>query len=244
MREYLNDLVYHTNTLGVFDKVKISVENDVVHFEAVDDDKTIILNGKFKGNVKEFAGVFGISDMNRLGSLLNHPNFVHENAKLTIGTKDQDGVAVPTEINFENKELYTKAQHRLASAEMLPEAKFKGTEWEVEFSPDKSKINEFLSFAAIENGREEYFMPKVENGKLMIYFGEQNASTHSSKMCFATEVKKDISKDLYWKIDDTVAVLKLSKQQPVISITGKGALQIKVASEFGEYRYILRAHKK
>ncbi len=244
MREILNDLVYHTNGLGVFDKVKISAETDVVHFEAVDNDKTVILNGKFKEKIKEFGGVFGVSDMARLGSLLNHPNFVHEKAKLTIGTKEQDGVSVPTEICFENSELCTKAQHRLMSAEMLPEAKFKGTEWEVEFVPDKSKINEFLSFAAIEGSREEYFMPKVENGNLMIYFGESNASTHSSKMCFVTDVNKKISKDLYWKIATTVSVLKLSKNPPVISITGKGALQIKVTSEFGEYRYILRAHKK
>jgi hypothetical protein len=78
----------------------------------------------------------------------------------------------------------------------------------------------------------------------MIYFGEQGSSTHSSKMCFATGLKGEISKDLYWKIAATVSVLKLAKQPPTISITGKGALQIKVQSEFGEYRYILRAHKK
>jgi hypothetical protein len=246
MLDVLSDLMKHVGGLGLFDKVKIIGTDTTTSFEAVDAEKVVILNGQLKKPIADFKGEFGIGDLSRLAGYVGHANFKDPaNSAITVTRQNRNGNDTPVTIVFNNKAMNSRAEHRLMAAEMLPGAKFVGKDWDVVITPTKSKLDEFASFATLEATHDKYFMPKVVDANLMVYFGEPNSSTHSASMEFAKNVKGTITQPLYWETATANSIFKLGRDSAMtVSITSKGALQIAISSDFADFNFNLRAHKK
>ena len=86
MKDYLQDIVQHTYGLGTIDLVKINGDASGTVINALAEDRSVIVEAKFKNPVPEFLGVFGMPNLGKLNTILNIPEY-KENAKLSINTQ-------------------------------------------------------------------------------------------------------------------------------------------------------------
>ena len=95
MQDYLKDIVQHTQALGFIDLVKITGDQNETKLIALAEDKSVVVDAKFKNPVPEFMGTFGMPNLGKLNTILGIPEY-KENAKLSITTKkDANGADIP-----------------------------------------------------------------------------------------------------------------------------------------------------
>jgi len=239
MKDYLQDIVQHTHSLGIIDLVKIVGTESVTAIEAVGEERTVIVNAQFHNPVPEFIGTFGMPNLSKLNTILGIPEY-REDARLTI-TKKEDA---PTGIHFENSSGDFKNDYRFMSAEIvndqLKTVKFKGVRWGVEIEPSVAAIQR-LKFQAQDNSGETTFIAKTENNNLMFYFGDH--SSHAGNFVFAHDVAGSLTKAWSWPLSAVISILSLSGDK-MIRFSDEGAAQITVDSGLAIYNYILPAQTK
>ena len=239
MKDYLQDIVQHTHSLGIIDLVKIVGNESVTAIEAVGEERTVIVNAQFHNPVPEFIGTFGMPNLGKLNTILGIPEY-KEDARLTI-TKKEDA---PTGIHFENSTGDFKNDYRFMSAEIvndqLKTVKFKGVKWGVEIEPSIAAIQR-LKFQAQANSGETTFIAKTENNNLMFYFGDH--SSHAGNFVFAHDVAGSLTKAWSWPLSAVISILSLSGDK-MIRFSDEGAAQITVDSGLAIYNYILPAQTK
>ena len=239
MKDYLQDIVQHTHSLGIIDLVKIVGTESVTAIEAVGEERTVIVNAQFHNPVPEFIGTFGMPNLSKLNTILGIPEY-REDARLTI-TKKEDS---PTGIHFENSSGDFKNDYRFMSAEIvndqLKTVKFKGVRWGVEIEPSVAAIQR-LKFQAQANSGETTFIAKTENNNLMFYFGDH--SSHAGNFVFAHDVAGSLTKAWSWPLAAVISILSLSGDK-MIRFSDEGAAQITVDSGLAIYNYILPAQTK
>lgn len=81
-KDILQDLIDHTLSLGVIDLLKITGTDKETAINAAAEDRTVILNGKFKNPVLGFDGVFGMPNLPKLKIILGFTDEYDENAKI------------------------------------------------------------------------------------------------------------------------------------------------------------------
>ena len=239
MKDYLQDIVQHTHSLGIIDLVKIVGTESVTAIEAVGEERTVIVNAQFHNPVPEFIGTFGMPNLSKLNTILGIPEY-REDARLTITKKDE----APTGIHFENSSGDFKNDYRFMSAEIvndqLKTVKFKGVRWGVEIEPSVAAIQR-LKFQAQANSGETTFIAKTENNNLMFYFGDH--SSHAGNFVFAHDVAGSLTKAWSWPLSAVISILSLSGDK-MIRFSDEGAVQITVDSGLAIYNYILPAQTK
>ena len=240
MKDYLQDIVQHTHSLGIIDLVKIVGTGEQTTIEAVSEERTVIVQAQFHNPVPEFVGTFGMPSLGKLNTILNIPEY-REDAKLSI-TKKDDGA--PTGVHFENAVGDFKNDYRFMSAEIvndqLKTVKFKGVRWGVEIEPSVAAIQR-LRFQSQANSEETTFIAKTENGNLVFYFGDH--SSHAGNFVFAHDVAGTLTKAWNWPISAVISILSLSGDK-MIRFSDEGAAQITVDSGLAIYNYILPAQTK
>jgi hypothetical protein len=240
MKDYLQDIVQHTHSLGIIDLIKIVGNENSTNIEAVSEERTVIVNATFHNPVPEFIGTFGMPNLGKLNTILNIPEY-REDAKLTITTKDTN---IPTGIHFENSAGDFKNDYRFMSAEIINDqlktVKFKGVKWGVEIEPSVAAIQR-LKFQAQANSEETTFIAKTENNNLVFYFGDH--SSHAGNFVFAHDIAGSLSKAWHWPISAVISILSLSGDK-MIKFSDEGAAQITVDSGLAIYNYILPAQTK
>ena len=243
MRDYLLDIVQHTHSLGFVDLVKITGTDSLTTIEAVGTERVAVLNAQFHNPIPEFIGTFGMPNLNKLNTILNIPDY-REDAKVTITTKDRDGVVSPDGIHFESKDGDFKNDYRLMSSNIitaqLPAVKFRGVKWGVEIEPSVASI-QLMKFQAQANSEESHFIAKVENGNLVFYFGDH--STHAGNFVFAHDVAGSLTKAWHWPISAVISILNLPGDK-ILRFSDESAAQITVDSGLAVYNYIIPAHTK
>jgi hypothetical protein len=243
MRDYLLDIVSHTHSLGVIDLVKITGTESLTLVNAVGEERVAIVEAQFHNPVPEFIGTFGMPNLGKLNTILNIPEY-KEDAKLSIISKDVEGVKTPEGIHFENKVGDFKNSYRFMSANVvnntLQTVKFKGVKWGVEIEPSVTSIQK-LRFQAQANSEETSFIAKVENGNLVFYFGDH--SSHAGNFVFAHDVAGTLTKAWHWPIAAVISILALPGDK-MIRFSDEGAAQITVDSGLAVYNYILPAQTK
>lgn len=240
MKDYLQDIVQHTHSLGIIDLVKIVGDSNTTTIEAVGEDRTVIVAAQFHNPVPEFIGTFGMPNLSKLNTILNIPEY-KDDARITI-TKKDDGA--PNGIHFENSVGDFKNDYRFMSAEIvndkLKTVKFKGVKWGVEIEPSVAAIQR-LKFQAQANSEETTFIARVENNNLVFYFGDH--SSHAGNFVFAHDIAGSLSKPWSWPIAAVISILSLSGDK-MIRFSDEGAAQITVDSGLAVYNYILPAQQK
>lgn len=240
MKDYLQDIVQHTHSLGIIDLVKIVGTGEQTTIEAVSEERSVIVQAQFHNPVPEFVGTFGMPSLGKLNTILNIPEY-REDAKLSITKKDND---MPTGVHFENSASDFKNDYRFMSAEIvndqLKTVKFKGVKWGVEIEPSVAAIQR-LRFQSQANSEETTFIAKTENGNLVFYFGDH--SSHAGNFVFAHDVAGTLTKAWNWPISAVISILSL-RGDKMIRFSDEGAAQITVDSGLAIYNYILPAQTK
>lgn len=243
MRDHLLDIVKNTYGLGVIDLVKVTGTATDTTIEALTEDRSVIVQAKLNNPVPEFVGTFGMPNLGKLNTILNISEY-KDDAKITLTTKDQNGVTVPSGLHFENKAGDFKNDYRFMSQELivdkLKSVKMRSVTWNVEFEPSVANIQR-LKFQASANSEELNFTAKTEGGDLKFYFGDH--SSHAGNFVFQQGVGNGLTKAWSWPVAAVISILNLAGDK-TFRISDEGVAQITVNTGLATYDYKLPAQSK
>ena len=239
MRDFLLDIVQHTYGLGNIDLVKITGDENGTTINGISEDRSVIVEGKFKGPVADFIGTFGMPNLAKLNTILNLPPY-KEDADITVVRTDD----APTSVNFKNKEGDFKNDYRFMKAEVvngvLKNFKFKSVNWNIDIVPTVQGIQR-LKFQSQAHNDETTFSAKTDGTDLKFFFG--NPSSHSGEFVFESAVSGKLNKPWSWPVGAIIGILSLTGDK-TLKISDEGATMITVDSGLIEYNYILPAQTK
>lgn len=243
-RDVVQDIVKHTAGLGFIGSVKVTGTETETQLDAMDSDRTVILQAKLHNAVPEFAGEFGLGNLGFLSGVTGLPNYQADDATVEVVSRERNGVTVPDHLLFKDADGNTD-QYRFMSKEIVEQTlqtvKFKGVEWDVTFEPTKQKVSELQQVASIYGGIEPNFTVKTQDGDLIVTVGASDGS-FTGKRTFAANVDGELNEGYAWPLAQVLAILKLGMSGGcVMQISKKGALMISVDSGIGKYDYILPA---
>jgi hypothetical protein len=244
MRDYLLDIVSHTQALGCIDVIKVTGDEQTTTLDSVSDDRSVIIKATFKNVNNDFKGTFGLPNLNKLNTILNIPEY-KDNAKIELVTRESNGQTLPESINFINQTGDFRNNYRFMSEitvqEKIKEARFKGVKWDVEFEPTDAALLRF-KFQASANSEETHFVAKTENNDLKFYFGDPNS--HAGNFVFYQNITGTLpTSNWNWPIMRFMSILNLNGDKKV-KFSNEGAAEITVDSGLIEYRYIIPAATK
>lgn len=243
MKDNLLDLVSHTFTLGNVNTIKVQGGKTETKVDAIAEDRTVIIQGTFKKPIPEFEGTFGMPNLSKLNIILGIPEY-KDNPKISISTQDKNGETVKTGISFENAAGDFKNDYRFMSKEIVEEqlktVKFRGVNWNVDFSPNEASIQRF-KFQTQANAEHPSFIAKTEGSDLKFFFGE--ATSHAGNFVFAADVEGKLTKPWSWPVAPITAILGLTGDK-TIKFSDEGAAMLTVDSGIAEYNYIIPALTK
>jgi len=243
MKDFLQDLVSHTHSLGFLPLVKISSTSKETVIESMAEDRSVIVNAKTHNAVDDFEGTFGMPNLNKLDIHLKCPEY-KENAKISVVTANRNGEDIPTGLHFQNNTGDFENDYRFMNQDIINEklksVKFKGAKWDIEFQPSVSSIQR-LKFQANAHSEETVFQVSSENGNLVFSFGD--ASTHAGSFIFQSGVTGKLKQTWSWPVNQVMSILNLAGDV-TMRIADAGAMQITVDSGIAVYDYILPAQSK
>jgi hypothetical protein len=245
MQDYLKDIVQHTLGLDNIDTIKVTGTDTETQINSISEDRTVIIEAKFKNVHPDFVGTFGMPNLSKLKTILGITEY-RENAKVTVNKQaDTEGNILPSGIHFENAAGDFKNDYRYMTAGVINDkfktAKFRGANWGVTFEPTVQDIQR-LRFQASANSEETTFTAKVDNGNLVFYFGDPNS--HTGNFVFKANVGGKFTRtQWHWPVATIISILSLPGDK-VYRMSDDGASMITVDSGLIEYNYIIPAKTK
>lgn len=249
MRDYLLDIVSHTQALGCIELIKIVGDTASTTIFGVGEDKSVVISAKFKQPSKEFTGTFGMPNLVKLNTILNIPEY-KEKSKMQLLTQDDGtGNQTPSGLHFENEAGDFMNDYRFMPVNVinakLETKTFKGANWNVEFTPAQASLQRF-KFQAGANSEETQFIAKTDGTNLKFYFGDH--STHAGDFVFHSGVTGKLTgqgngRIWYWPILRVLGILGLQGDK-VMRFSDDGAIEITVDSGLIDYSYIILAQTK
>jgi hypothetical protein len=243
MRDYLLDLVSHTYDLGCIDTVKITGTDQDTQIDALAQDKSVVVSGKFNTPIAEFVGLFGMPNMDKLKILLNLQEY-RENATIAVSKQNRDGEDVPVGLSFINATSDFKNDYRFMTSAVVSESlktpKFLGVKWDIEFEPTVAGIQR-LKMQAQANSDMANCKLVTDGTNLKLAFGDH--STHAGEFIFQTNVAYKLKNSWSYPVKQVISILDLVGNR-TMRISDSGAMQITVDSGSAVYNYILPAQSK
>jgi hypothetical protein len=244
IKDVAQDLVKTVISTGFFEKIKVDASTNGVVIEAMDNEREVILKGSFNAPLTELTGAFGLSNLSLLSHITSDPEFTHKDSDLSIVYKKDStsGDDVPTEFAYTNKSK-SYINYRFMPQQLVPaQPKFIEPSWDVVITPTKSNIQQFGWAANGLSQYEQYFIPKIKDGQLKFFIGDDNAASQRGGVVFAADRTEKFDGVHKWKIGHIMSVLKLADSTDCeMAFSTKGAIQITVKSGVGAYRYIFPA---
>lgn len=243
MKDFLQDLVAHTHSLGFLPIIKVSATATETKIESIAEDRSVILFGSTHTPVDDFEGIFGMPNLNKLDLHLKCPEYA-EGATIKLVTQQHNDEDVPVGLHFSNNIGDFENHYRFMNQEIvnkqLKTVKFKGSTWDVEFAPTVSAIQR-LKYQAAAHTEEKVFQVKTDGSNLIISFGD--SSTHAGSFVFHGGITGKLKQTWSWPVNQVQSILALSGDV-TIKIADAGALAITVDSGVAIYEYILPAQSK
>ena len=244
MKEYLKNMIEYTSALGFINLIKVTGTDTETNINAIADDRSVIVGGKFKNASPDFVGVFGMPNLPKLKTILSFDEEYGEGATISMNMTTRDGDQVPDAIHFESKNGDFTNDYRLMGkatiSEKVKDVTFHGTGWDVEFQPSVQSIQK-LKRQASANSEEPVFTVYIKDGNLHFKFGDVN--THSGDFVFESNVSGNLTKKLQFPVTQVISILNLTGDK-TFKITSKGAAEIIVDSGVATYNYLLPAYSK
>ena len=237
MKDILKDLVEHTASLDGVSLVKVTGTATETMINAVADDKTVIISGKFNKPITELAGIFGMPNLAKLKTILGLEDYT-DTAKISVIQEQKNGILVPGFVHFETANGDFRNDYRLMSKEIV-EDKVKSAvqkvaiNWNAQFTPTIVGIQR-LKRQYQANSEEDSFATKLEKDELKVYFG--NPSTHSGSFVFHSPVTGTMKSQWNWPIKQVLAIMDLFGDK-TIRIADQGVMEITVDSGMAVYTY-------
>jgi hypothetical protein len=245
MKDAIFDVVRHTASLGFFELAKISGTAQSTEIWTCDEKRNVVLDAKLKNPVGDLVGDVGLGNLGFLNGLCNLYN--KDGVEVNVLTTTKNGQDIPDYLQFNDAEGNSD-KYRLMSKDVidmqLQQSSFKGTKWDVEFSPLKSKVSEMNAKAGIYASIEPTFTVKTENGNLIFTFGSDTGGSHFGKMTFATGVTGTAKEGYAWPIDKFLSIMKLGMSGECTVKFSQVACMITIDSGIGTYNYILPGHTR
>lgn len=243
MKDFLQDLVSHTQTLGFLPLLRVSSSDKETTIESIAEDKTVVLNARTHNPIDELNGTFGMPNLNKLDIHLKCPEY-KENATISVVMEKRNEEEIPTGLHFQNNTGDFENNYRFMSMEVINEklksAKFKGAKWDIEFTPSVASIQR-LKFQSAAHSEEGNFQVKTDNGNLIISFGDAN--THAGSFIFQSGVTGKLRQEWSWPVAQVQSILNLAGDLTV-RIADGGMMQISVDSGIAVYDYFVPAQTK
>lgn len=243
MKDFLQDLVAHTHSMGFLPLVKVSATDKETSIESMAEDRSVIVNAKTHKVIDNFEGTFGMPNLNKLDLHLKCPEY-KENAKINVVKQQRNGEEIPTGLHFVNAAGDFENDYRFMNQDIINErlksVKFKGAKWDIEFQPSVASIQR-LKFQAQAHSEESVFQVSTKDDNLVFSFGD--ASTHAGSFIFQHGVTGKLKQTWSWPVVQMMSILNLAGDI-TMRIADAGALQITVDSGIAEYNYILPAQSK
>ena len=243
MKDYLLDLIQHTNGLGVVELVKVDGTQNETKVSALADDKSVIVFGTFKNPIAGFDGTFGMPNLSKLKTILSFDDY-DDKSIINVTTENREGADIPASIHFETESKDFVNDYRLMAKNVVEDkvkaVTFKGATWDVTFEPSIAGIMR-LKKQASANSEELNFKTKTENGDLKIYFGDP--STHSGNFVFQAGVSGNLTRPWQWPVKVFLAIMDLPGEK-TLRISDAGAAEITVDSGLATWQYLLPAQAK
>ena len=225
-RDILKDLIEHTLGFDGVDTIKVTGTDKETSINTVSEDRKVIISGKFKTPVDEFTGVFGIPQIIKLKTILSFSDEYNEDAVISMTMKNMNGVDYPVAIRFQNKDSDFVNEHRLMSKsivdEKIIEVVFAGATWDINFEPSIAGVTRLKKQFMVHN-EETAFSTKVENGALVISFG--NVATHNANFIFQPTIVGKSKQTLEWPVKHFLKVMDLQGDKRIY-ISDQGAMKI------------------
>ena len=247
MKDILQDVVAHTHALGFLPLVKVTSENGTTSVDSMAEDRSVILSATTHSAVNEFAGTFGMPNLDKLALHLKNPEYKTD-AKIDVVTAERNGETMPTHIHFENAAGDFQNDYRFMNKAIIEEklktVKFKGASWNVTFQPSMASIARMKLMSAAHNEEPTFNVTtKATAGVNDLVFSFGDASTHAGEFVFQNAVEGTLSHTWSWPVAAVQAILNLSGDV-TMSISDQGAMMISVDSGMAKYDYILPAQSK
>ena len=242
MKDYILDLNKYVLSTGYFDKIKIAGSKQSTVIEALDKEKEVVLKGSFTKAIDELDGDFGLSNLNLLGHITSDSEFNSKDSTLEVTYEDKNGQRVPRDLTYCNKSK-SYINYRFMGQSLIPDQpKFIEPAWDVVIKPSRSNVQQFGWASAGLGAYEQYFIPKIKDGQLRFYIGEEGSANQRGGVVFASELQEDFDAKHKWKINQIMTALKLSETCDCeMSFSIKGVIQITLSTGLGVYRYIFPA---
>lgn len=242
MKDILQDIVSHTNSLGLA-LLKVSTDKKGTEITSLTDDRSIILFAETHNKVDEFNGVFGMTNLDKLSLHLKNPEY-RENAKIEVVTEERNDEEIPTHIHFENEAGDFENDYRFMNQQIietkLKTVKFKGATWQVDFQPSVAAIGR-LKLMAAAHSEEPHVNISTNKEGLEFQFGDM--SSHAGKFIFNADPAQKLKKSWAYPIKQLQEILSLDGEISMF-ISDDGAMKITVDSGLISYDYILPAQAK
>jgi hypothetical protein len=243
MKDFLQDLVAHTHSLGFLPLVKVSASEKETSIESMAEDRSVIVNAKTHAPVESLDGVFGMPNLNKLDIHLKCPEY-KENFTIDIVKQERNGEIIPIGLHFKNGAGDFQNDYRFMNGDIINEklksVKFKGANWAIEFVPTMASIQK-LKFQASAHTEETTFQVSTDGTNLVFSFGD--ASTHAGSFVFQAGVDGKLRQTWSWPVNQVMSILNLTGDK-TMRISDVGAMQIAVDSGIAQYDYILPAQSK
>lgn len=243
MKDYLQDIVQHTHALGNIDTVRITGTDTETAITSIAEDRSIILDAKFKNVIPEFVGNFGMPNLSKLNTILNVSEY-KEDAKITLNTQEKNNETVPVGLHFENKNGDFKNDYRFMNSEVITEkikkAVMRQVRWNVDFTPAVASILKMKMQASVHS-EETTFIAKTDGNKLKFYFGDH--ANHAGDFVFQDGITGTLSKAWNWPVSQVIGILGLAGDK-TMRISDDGVMEIAVDSGLAVYTYKLPAQSK
>jgi hypothetical protein len=245
LKDAIFDIVRHTASLGFFELAKLSGDASATEVWTCDDKRNVVLEAKLTKPLPELEGELGLGNLGFLNGIVGLYN--KEGSEVEVSTVDKNGETIPDYLVFKDADG-NNDRYRLMSKEIidtqLTTSRFKGSKWEVEFEPKKSKVSEMAQKAGIYASIEPTFTVKTENGNLVFVFGSDVGGSHFGKMTFAEGVTGTMKEGYAWPIDKFLSILKLGMSGECTVHFSQVACMITIDSGIGVYNYILPGHTR
>lgn len=242
------DIIKHTAGLGFIELVKVEGSDKNIQIAAMDEDRTVVINGVLNTPIEGLDGTVGLSRIGILSGYLKFPAFLSDKAKVEIVTQERKQETIPAEISFDSTDGHN-SHYRFMSPEIVEETirvpPFKGSDFAVEVTPTKSALQDLGYMTAILGGVESLFTAST-NAKNELIFSIGSGPTDRTKIVFAKDIKGELNHQWSYPLSQVLAICKLhdTSKSMALSFSDQGALKIVVESGIGEYTYILPARSQ
>jgi len=243
MKDILQDIVSHTHGLGFLSNLKVSTDSNETNINSVTDCRSVVLYATTHERVKEFEGVFGMGDLDKLNLHLKNPEY-KEDAKITVERLSKDDEEFPAHIHFENVIGDFQNDYRFVNKAIIENkiknVKFKGANWDLEFEPPVASITRMKLMSAAHS-EEPNFQVRTESNNLIFSFGD--TATHAGEFVFKHNVEGSLNSRMSFPLVHVQSILSLSGES-TMSLSNQGVMKISVDSGLATYDYILPCQVK